>query len=193
MEEHQVFSIVQKLRVMNNTDMLGKSARTAVLGLVFFTTALKVSPCLSQTPRYEGWHEALGFHSEIMHFRVLNNKVVELRGISTPCGMAERERGPSASTNGTVVAREFRDDQITITGFVIEKSDGERQHINIDWMPIGDLPNADRGWILQGLQILLRPGNRVNIKTQLCGITGAVQDADDIQFASGDFNPPIGR
>jgi len=73
-----------------------------------------------------------------------------------------------------------------LQNFVLEKSDGERTSINIDPVSLDDqgMNMADLGWIVQGLQTLLRPNWYVEGDAVACGAAGRVLMLDKIAKAS---------
>jgi hypothetical protein len=73
---------------------------------------------------------------------------------------------------GRVVKRDFAGDALTITGFIVERSDGTRQFINVS-IP-SDLGMAARSMVDDGLQRLLKKGRDVRARALACGAAGRV-------------------
>lgn len=137
---------------------------------------------------FDGWHTVSG--PSKMRYRVLHSKVIELAELSQPCGL--KGVGPTAAIRGKVVKNDFDDGAIIMKGLVIESDSGSRVYINVDVLgQIANADMADRGWIIQGLQILLRNGNYVEASAQMCGASGSVMDLDAILLAEGDKLPSI--
>ena len=85
-----------------------------------------------------------------------------------------------AQINGVVVKREFAPDALRVVSFVVESGDGRRQHVNVDVDP--DRMNMNqRGWILAGLQSLLKEGRRIEGTIRLCGAAGSVSFLDTLR------------
>jgi hypothetical protein len=78
-----------------------------------------------------------------------------------------------------VVKRQFADDAITVTGFVVEHSDGTREFVNVEVAE--DLSMAARGAVITGLQRLLREGRIVHGVVILCGAAGRVEMLKEIK------------
>ena len=73
---------------------------------------------------------------------------------------------------GRVVKRDFADDALTITGFIVERSEGTRQIVNVS-IP-SDLGMAARSVVYDGLQRLLKEGRDVRARALACGAAGRV-------------------
>ena len=81
--------------------------------------------------------------------------------------------------NGVVVKRTFAANAIDLTAVVLEESSGERNLIDIDPLP-DDVPAVERGWIVSGLQKMLKKGNRATVYFWACGAAGRVLVAQRI-------------
>jgi hypothetical protein len=100
-------------------------------------------------------------------------RVVELSNLS------QQDDCHPARLVGKVVKRKF-DDRVgtVVTGVTIEQSDGTRSFANIavaeneNWAL--DIGRANAAWIVQGLQTLLKEGNRVSLGVYACGAAGRV-------------------
>jgi hypothetical protein len=80
-------------------------------------------------------------------------------------------------TAGKVVKRSFAADGLTLSGFVLETSDGSREFVNVD-APSDNLDNVTRGWVSKGLGSLLAEQRSAEIFVKLCGAAGRVQVLD---------------
>ena len=87
--------------------------------------------------------------------------------------MADIEGCPTTiDVSGIVVKREFANDAITVKDFVVERSDGTREIVNVG-IP-DDLGMAMRSIVFDGLQRLLRPGRSIRATAAGCGAAGRV-------------------
>jgi hypothetical protein len=84
---------------------------------------------------------------------------------------------------GRVVERQFRDDRVTVTSFVLEFADGSRDFINVDTHFKGLTLNAS-GWIIRGLQTLLVEGHVVDVVVKFCGVSGHIINLDIVREVS---------
>jgi predicted aspartyl protease len=94
--------------------------------------------------------------------------------------------GPLSSLEGKIVKRNFDASGLNIVGIVIEEPSGERLFVNIDAFQNLEKDNvdlADRGWIVKGLQTLLRQGTSISAEAQLCGASGHVMMLDGVYIA----------
>jgi predicted nucleotidyltransferase len=82
---------------------------------------------------------------------------------------------------GKIVQRKFANDGVTMTGFVMENSDGSREFINVNSIPIGEVDRATVSWVERGLHTLLAEGRLAEIYVRLCGASGRVQMLDAVQ------------
>jgi hypothetical protein len=85
-----------------------------------------------------------------------------------------------AQTAGKIVQRKFGEDGLTITGFIVETSDGSREFVNVS-IKLDDLDNATRSWVVRGLQTLLAEGRSAEIYVRLCGAAGRVEMLDAVR------------
>jgi hypothetical protein len=116
-------------------------------------TASGTSPAFARVD-YDRWHAA-GAPSRV-HFKVSRDRVVELVGLSSSCGISVTQLGPMDTVSGTVVKTNFADDAIAIAGFVLQENTGVRRYFNSYSDALTYLGNADSGWVMQGLQMFLR-------------------------------------
>jgi hypothetical protein len=100
-------------------------------------------------------------------------RTVEIIGLADPTDCHPLDFG------GTIVKREFAPDALTLTGIVIEVSDGTREFINVE-IP-KELNMALRGNVYRGLQQLTRIGRKANGRAFACGVAGRVQTLDAIR------------
>jgi hypothetical protein len=82
---------------------------------------------------------------------------------------------------GKIVQRKVANDGITMTGFVMENSDGSREFINVNSIPIGEVDRATVSWVERGLHTLLAERRLAEIYVRLCGASGRVQMLDAVQ------------
>jgi hypothetical protein len=68
-----------------------------------------------------------------------------------------------------------------IRTFVIETRDGSRSLINVDEEMVGKALPSAQNVIVQGLQILLKEGNRVWVRAMCCGASGRVAYLESIR------------
>jgi hypothetical protein len=112
-----------------------------------------------------------------IHYRQ-NNKgeVIEISELYKDSDCGSRTAVP---VSGKVVKREFADDAVKISHFVVEHSDGTREIVNVE-VPEG-LSQTTRGNVLIGLQRLLREGRTVHGLVTLCGAAGRVEMLKEIR------------
>jgi hypothetical protein len=67
------------------------------------------------------------------------------------------------------------------TGFVMENSDGSREFINVNSIPIGEVDRATVSRVERGLHTLLAEGRLAEIYVRLCGASGRVETLDAVQ------------
>jgi len=60
---------------------------------------------------------------------------------------------------GKIAQRKFANDGLTMTGFVMENSDGSREFININSVRIGEVDRTTLSWVERGLHTLLAEGS----------------------------------
>ena len=101
----------------------------AVIMLAVLFTAWCGSCALAQGQRstysYEGWHKVPD--PSRIQYKVFHDRVVALSNLSKPC-----DRHSPFSFEGKVAKVNFDHDGLTIVGFVLEESDGQRSFINVD-------------------------------------------------------------
>jgi len=111
-----------------------------------------------------------------MRFQVYHNRVIAFENLSQPCGEgADGSMGDVKPITGRVVGREFAQDQITLTGFVLELPDGERQFINVDAMislAEFSVDRASQSWVISGLDRMLNVNNVIVGTVQYCAGSG---------------------
>ncbi|WP_404292412.1 hypothetical protein ACD578_08945 [Microvirga sp. RSM25] len=107
------------------------------------------------------------------------NRVVELSNLSPS------DDCHPARIQGRVVKRSFDENGIVVQMFTIEESSGERSLINIDTAQLDEASMVARGWVVKGLQTLLREGQQVSVRIKLCGAAGRVVLADAIRPLRG--------
>jgi hypothetical protein len=110
--------------------------------------------------------------AEIRYTQNAAHQTTSLSGLDTmpDCTMV--------SFSGTVAQRTFRDDGVTMSEFVIEKTDGTRQLINV-W--VDDVNMALKSIVYDGLQRLIRVGRQVTGQAAACGAAGRVLTLDSIR------------
>ena len=82
---------------------------------------------------------------------------------------------------GKIAQRKFANDGLTMTGFVMENSDGSREFININSVRIGEVDRTTLSWVERGLHTLLAEGRLAEIYVRLCGASGRVEMLDAVQ------------
>jgi hypothetical protein len=85
------------------------------------------------------------------------------------------------TVEGRVVKRTFNRNEMMLENVVIETKDGSRELINIDEEEIGKALPSAQGVIVQGLQSLLKEGNRVVVRAFYCGASGRVAFLDSVR------------
>jgi hypothetical protein len=135
----------------------------------------------SQKPNYpyEGWHKVPD--PSHIQYKVFHDRVVALSNLSTGC-----DPGSSFSFEGKIAKINFDHDGLMISDFVLEESNGQRSFVNVDRISM-DAPGmnrADLGWIVQGLQTLLRPDWYIQGFALACGASGRVLLLDKIVATS---------
>jgi hypothetical protein len=110
-----------------------------------------------------------------IHYRQSDKgEIVELTGLYN-----EPECRPEASVDGRVVKREFADNGIVVSGFVLERADGTREFVNVEISE--ELSMAARRIVIPGLQRLVRDGRTVHGRVKLCGAAGRVEVLKEIR------------
>jgi hypothetical protein len=95
-------------------------------------------------------------------------------------GLAQDSSCHPFEFNGIVVKRSFGNDGLTLTGIVIEQSDGTRSFINVD--PVSAyLGMALKYSLIQATQLLTRTGRKVKGRALACGAAGRVLMLDSIK------------
>jgi hypothetical protein len=82
--------------------------------------------------------------------------------------------------HGTVVTRQFESGGVDIISVTLEKKSGERTFVNVSAPKNVSL--TDIAWIRQGLQTLLKIGNRVSLGVGFCGVAGRVIILDSVKL-----------
>jgi hypothetical protein len=100
--------------------------------------------------------------------------VVSISGLATPEGCHPFEM------RGVVVKREFREDEMVLSGLIIEAADGTRTFVNVLALP-ESLNLAARGNLIQGLQRFGRVGRTVSTVIYACGAGGRTLFLDAIK------------
>jgi len=85
----------------------------------------------------------------------------------------EADCRPEALVDGKVIKREFADNGVVVSGFVLEKANGTREFVNVKISE--DLSTAARRIVIPGLQRLVREGRTVHGRVKLCGVAGHVE------------------
>jgi len=80
---------------------------------------------------------------------------------------------------GRAARREFDQRGMLITGAVLEFDDGTREYVNIH-VDTEAMDRLTTGWVVQGLQKLLKKGRYVTLKLYRCGASGRVLSVDAI-------------
>ena len=80
---------------------------------------------------------------------------------------------------GRVAKRHFDESGMVITGAVLEHDDGTRELVNIE-VDTKAMAPIQAGWVIPGLQKLLKEGRDVSLKLYRCGAAGRVLFADAI-------------
>jgi hypothetical protein len=83
-------------------------------------------------------------------------------------------------TDGVIVKREFKDDALTLSGIVLETSDGARSFVNVDIEP-DKLGMAAKGNLMHGLQLLTAVGRKASVTAYACGAAGRAFFLDAIK------------
>jgi uncharacterized protein YecT (DUF1311 family)/predicted aspartyl protease len=137
------------------------------------------SSALSPDYLWEGWHKV--HDPSHIQYKVFHDTVVALANLSKGCGA----RFP-LSISGTIAKVNVDDQGLMIENFVLEAGDGERSVINIEPVSISDpgMTTSDLGWIVQGLQTLLRPSGNIEGNAIPCGAGGGVLYLNKIASSS---------
>jgi hypothetical protein len=85
-----------------------------------------------------------------------------------------------ARAAGTVVAVSYDEKQIIPVDFTLEEKTGDRTLINIDTPELRKASRVSQGWVVQGLQRMIREGRWVDLGIKLCGASGRVVMLDAI-------------
>jgi len=86
-----------------------------------------------------------------------------------------------AWSSGKIVQRKFANDGLTMTGFVMENSDGSREFVNVNSVSASEVDRATLSWIEGRLHTLLAEGPSAEIYVRLCGASGRVEVLDAVQ------------
>lgn len=154
-------------------------AHSLVIALSLMLT-IGASDAASNIDRgWEGWHTVRGPN---ISYRVANDRVQEISNLDRGCEVG----GSPYSFGGRIVKVEFASDAITIRGIVVEPPNGGRFYVNVAW-PSMDLPGmnmAELGWIIEGLQQLLRKDNQIEGDVRPCGAAGRFLDLTNIKLGN---------
>lgn len=74
---------------------------------------------------------------------------------------------------GRVVARQFDERGIVVTGVTLEDAGGHRSFLNVE-VDLKDVSRVTSAWVIRGLQTILKEGNTVSFGVLLCGASGGV-------------------
>jgi hypothetical protein len=96
------------------------------------------------------------------HYEVRDGKVVQLNTLPERCAHTDKR----FSFIGRVVKINYYHDDSALENFVLEKPDGANEIINVG--ALDDLSMADKRWVMQGLQIMLREGEKVRGIADVC-------------------------
>jgi hypothetical protein len=157
---------------------------TTVVRLIAVATAYFVGAVSSemasaqQNVSMDGWHK-VGAPSQ-MKYKIVHDRVTELSNISEYCEPPNN----FSDFAGTIVKVGFADNGITITSIVLESEDGDRTYMNVDPVSIGSagMNMVDLGWIVQGMQKLMRTNAHVRGSMRLCGAAGRFLVVDKIRL-----------
>jgi len=109
-----------------------------------------------------------------IHYRSDKGEIIELTGLSN-----EPDCRPEAPVDGKVIKRQFADNGVVVTGFVLENTDGTREFVNVEVSE--DLSMAARRIVIRGLQRLVGEGRTVHGRVKLCGAAGRVEVLEEIK------------
>jgi hypothetical protein len=155
----------------------------AVVASVVALNVCDVSSVLAQAQMadylWEGWHKVPD--PSHIQYNVFHDKIVALSNLTKGC-----EAGWPRSLEGKIAKVNFDNQGLIPQNFVLEDHDGQRSLINVERISIGDpgMNMADLGWIVQGLQNLLRPNWYIQGSARWCGAAGRVVFLDGIQSVS---------
>jgi gag-polyprotein putative aspartyl protease len=151
----------------------------SVVALGFCDVSLVLAQAQKRDYSMDGWHKVPP--PSRIQYKVFHDKVVALSNLSTGC-----DPGLPGSLEGKIAKVNFDDKGVIPQSVVLEDDDGERSFINIDRLSLDDpgMNMADLGWIVQGLQTLLRPNWYIRGSAFWCGAAGRVVVLDGIQSVS---------
>lgn len=93
---------------------------------------------------------------------------------------SESELCQPGRLSGTIVKQQFDDKLGTVvTGVSVKGADGQRSFANVD-VKLDNTDMVTKGWVFQGLQVLLKEGNQVSLGVKSCGAAGRVVLIDSI-------------
>jgi len=113
---------------------------------------------------------------------ILQQQGARVVGISR---LTDGENCHPGTVQGRVVKRTFAQNGMKLENVIIETADGSRELLNIDDEQIGKALPSSQGVILQGLQSLLKEGNRVVVRAFYCGASGRVAMLDSVRPQGG--------
>jgi hypothetical protein len=145
-------------------EAIGKTVCNELVGTTHSHVAKVPSPPSTSENQIDQTFMGTPIHP--IHYRQNEmHQTVELAGLDS-----DKSCGPSKSLNGKIVKRDFAADELTVTGFVIESSDGTRDEISV--LVPENLAHFPDEVIQDGLQRLLKVGRIVRGRALICGNGG---------------------
>jgi predicted aspartyl protease len=133
------------------------------------------------SPNYlwEGWHKVPD--PSHIQYKVFHDKVAALSNLSKGCSA----RFP-LSISGKIAKVNFDSEGLMVENFLLQTDDGNRSVINIERISMfyPGMTTSDLGWIVQGLQTLLRPDWYIEGNAIPCGAGGGVLYLNKIASSS---------
>jgi hypothetical protein len=111
--------------------------------------------------------------SASVQYKEVGGRTKELSGLFT-----DKDCQP-APIQGKVVKRDFAENGVSLSGFVLEEKDGSRTFVNVA-IP-DDLDMVDLGYVTQGLQTLIREGRNIHGMVRACGAAGRVLTLESVR------------
>jgi hypothetical protein len=78
------------------------------------------------------------------------------------------------TTKGKIAKREFSKDGLSLSGVVIEESDGNREYVNVGF-ELDKVDAVTKSWMMRGLHTLLAEGRSVEADIMACGASGRMK------------------